>query len=146
VWVYTAREERQEWRVPGFGAGADGSGDDGGSLWLPGGCVVTFRMVAAPQPAGGASGGGEDEGGSYHHSAASNGSGGGGGAGGGNGRAAKAAAAGAPPLARGVVMSFAWLTGEGAGLVVERAYDAAGRLLEVRHASAVKGGWSGGRM
>lgn len=133
-----SREERQEWAVPGYGAAGDGGGgDDGGSLWLPGGCVVTFRMVPDQQAAAGA--------------ASSNGSSSGSGSGdsGGNGKVGASslgAAVAAAPAPRGIIMSFAWLIGEGTCLTVEREYTASGALLEVRHSSAVRGGWSGGRM
>jgi hypothetical protein len=59
VWVYTSSEYRQEWSLP---SGRDGptDGDDGGTLWLPGGVLVTFQMVdmdgsgggGAPHPRG----------------------------------------------------------------------------------------------
>ena len=125
VWVYTGREERQEWFVPGASGGANGganggNGDDedegeeddsGGTLWLPGNCAVTFRAVP---PAG----------------AAANGS-------------SNGAATQAP---RGFAVGLTWLIADGTALSVEREYDAAGRLCEVRCGSGVKGGWTGGRM
>ena len=49
-----------------------------------------------------------------------------------------------PP--RGLVLSLMWLTQETTVTFVDRVYDAAGQLTEVRHGTAVKGGWSGGRM
>jgi hypothetical protein len=92
----------------------DGSG---GSFWLPGGAVVTIRMVQWP-PAGmpGAA------------AAASNGNG---------------VSSGA---ARGLQVGLHWLVDGGSCLFVERQYDAEGVLAEVRQGTAVKGGWSGGRM
>lgn len=139
--MYAGREERQEWRVPGAGAGGDGGseadsgggGDEGGSLWLPGGCVATFRMVS--RPGGGASehssGGGDEAWTADTGAQANNGAGG---------------APGWRPAPRDFVLSLSWLLGEGTCLCVERRYNGAGRLAEARSASSVKGGWSGGRM
>jgi hypothetical protein len=47
---------------------------------------------------------------------------------------------------RGFLMSFVWVHSPGNALVLEREYDGAGQLGEVRLGSAVKGGWAGGRM
>jgi hypothetical protein len=130
VWVYSGREERQEWAVPGQGGGGGGGGggdaDDGGSLWLPGGCVASFRMVPDPEAAAGAPAGAAA---AAAAAASSNGNG-----------------AGGPAAPRGVILSFSWLLGEGTCLGVEREYAASGRLWEVRATSSVRGGWSGGRM
>lgn len=54
------------------------------------------------------------------------------------------AAAAAPP--KGLLFSFWWLVADGTAMMVEREYDGQGNLVEVRHGSAVKGGWSGGKM
>lgn len=35
MWVYTSSEDKQEWELPGRGVPEDG--DEGGTLWLPGG-------------------------------------------------------------------------------------------------------------
>jgi len=147
IWVYSTREERQAWSVAGLGAGGDdGGGDGGGSLWLPGGCVVTFRMVPGSTPAAAAT---------VTTTSSSNGSSSNGAAssigaarGGRVGAHARDALAGQPaPPPRGVVMAFTWVYGEeGSALAVEREYDGAGRLVEVRATSSVKGAWSGGRM
>ncbi|KAG1666952.1 hypothetical protein FOA52_004235 [Chlamydomonas sp. UWO 241] len=56
VWVYSSSEYRQEWELP---SGREGptDGDDGGTLWLPGGVLVTFQMVDMDASAGGGRGG-----------------------------------------------------------------------------------------
>lgn len=119
--------------MPGLGAGSeDGGASDGGSLWLPGGCVATFRMAQQGVPAHDDD---DDKGRGDGISSSSDAKA----YGNGNGSHA--------PTPRGVVMSFVWLGSDGgACLTLEREYDAAGQLVEVRHGSAVKGGWSGGRM
>eukprot|EP00879_Flechtneria_rotunda_P029684 GHRR01032123.1.p1 GENE.GHRR01032123.1~~GHRR01032123.1.p1 ORF type:complete len:450 (+),score=206.08 GHRR01032123.1:188-1351(+) len=47
---------------------------------------------------------------------------------------------------RGLLIGLHWLVDGGSCVFVERQYDADGQLMEVRHGTAVKGGWSGGRM
>lgn len=47
---------------------------------------------------------------------------------------------------RGLQIGLHWLVDGGSCLFVERQYDGEGQLAEVRHGTAVKGGWSGGRM
>jgi hypothetical protein len=47
---------------------------------------------------------------------------------------------------RGLQVGLHWLVDDGSCLFIERQYDADGVLAEVRQGSAVKGGWSGGRM
>jgi hypothetical protein len=47
---------------------------------------------------------------------------------------------------RGFLISFAWLVRQGMLISMQREYDAAGELLEVRSRSAVKGQWVGGSM
>lgn len=132
VFVYSSREERQQWHVPGLtssaalggasAASGNGSGpaaspsqleDDGsgGSFWLPGGAVATFRMVPPPGDASS------------------------------NGSSSKGSSSG-----RGLQVGLHWLAEQGSCLFVERQYGADGELAEVRQGSAVKGGWSGGRM
>jgi hypothetical protein len=146
VLLYSSREERQHWHVPTLtssaapagtsssgarsGSGnaaadlaanqqaADGDSDDGsgGSFWLPGGAVVTLRMVDNPLHVAEADSNGSS-------SSSSNGS-----------------------AHRGLLVGLHLLDGAGSCLFVEREYDPAGRLFEVRQGTAVKGGWSGGRM
>jgi hypothetical protein len=38
-WCYSTSEDRQSWELPGSGSGSGGpeDGEDGGTLWLPGG-------------------------------------------------------------------------------------------------------------
>jgi len=139
VVLYSSREERQHWHVPtitstaapantsssskratpaGSNGVSDGlsaeqdTEDSGGSFWLPGGAVVTLRMVANNK-AGAVSGSAGDGSGSDH---------------------------------RGLLIGLHMLDGSGSCLLIEREYDAEGRLSEVRQGTAVKGGWSGGRM
>ena len=119
--------------MPGLGAGNDDEGDEGGSLWLPGGCIVSFKMVPDPDM-------------SAWDGSSSSGGGGGPSSSNGNGARALAAGGGASAPPRGVVMSFSWLLSEGTCLGVEREYTYEGRLREVRNTSAVRGGWSGGRV
>lgn len=47
--------------------------------------------------------------------------------------------------ARGLMVGLHWLIDQGSCEFVERQYDAEGQLVEVRHGSAVLGGWCGGR-
>lgn len=149
VLLYSSREERQHWHVPtltssaapagtssngahsgsintagelafdqqtrGADADADGDDDSGGSFWLPGGAVVTLRMVDNPL---------------HTAEADSNGS----------------SSSSSGKAHRGLMVGLHLLDGAGSCLFVEREYDPAGRLFEVRHGTAVKGGWSGGRM
>ena len=53
---------------------------------------------------------------------------------------------GGEPVPRGLSLGLQWAVGEGSVLGLEREYDGFGYLREVRYATAVKGGWSGGRM
>lgn len=48
----------------------------------------------------------------------------------------------------GLLISCGWGPPDGRGLLtlVEREYDGTGQLAEVRHRTAVLGGWVGGRM
>lgn len=106
------------------GQGDVAAADEGGTFWLPGGVVASFRMVGPP-PA----------------PSSSSSSTGGSSSGNGKGRAVQ------PPLQpRGLVLSLAWLVREGMVVYIEREYEAGGQLLEVRSGSAVKGAWAGGRM
>jgi hypothetical protein len=50
------------------------------------------------------------------------------------------------PPPRGLCMGLTWMQKGGQALQVERYYDGEGILRDVRMATAVKGGWSGGRM
>jgi hypothetical protein len=149
VVLYSSREERQHWHVPTLtssaapavssskqpaSAAVDGDGsspdsqldqaspdsdddDAGGSFWLPGGAVVSLRMVANSSDAG--------EGDSSSSSSSSSSS---------------------TRPHRGLLVGLHMLDAAGSCLFVEREYDAEGALLEVRQGTAVKGGWSGGRM
>ena len=47
---------------------------------------------------------------------------------------------------RGVLLTFSWLVRSGMMISMQREYDAAGDLMEVRSRSAVEGSWVGGRM
>lgn len=47
---------------------------------------------------------------------------------------------------RGLVVGLHLMDGSGSCLFVEREYGPDGELAEVRQGTAVKGGWSGGRM
>lgn len=51
-------------------------------------------------------------------------------------------------LPHGLLLSAGWGPSDGRGLLslVEREYDGAGHLTEVRFRTAVRGGWVGGRM
>lgn len=151
VVLYSSREERQHWHIPtltssaapagsssgggseaagssgeqqveGPGEGDEDGDDSGGSFWLPGGAVVTLRMVTNPlHEAAGSDG---------SASSSNNGSNG----------------SGSSRAHRGLLIGLHMLDGAGSCLFVEREYDHAGCLFEVRQGTAVKGGWSGGRM
>lgn len=161
VWVYSSREERLQWHVPGITssaalgsnpvAGSTGSSESaaaaaaelldddgsGGSFWLPGGAAVTLRMVAAPDTHNSSSSsssirvqaadglqvplGRSADNGQGHGSEHSSGRG------------------------RGLLICLHWLIDEGSCEFIERQYDDEGQLVEVRHGSAVLGGWCGGR-
>ncbi|GLC70769.1 hypothetical protein PLESTF_001031300 [Pleodorina starrii] len=133
VWVYSSTEEQQLWDT----STALPSGDEGASFWLPGGVVLSLRMVdnyvpvdldsadPASQHAG-RSGSGS--------SSNSNGNGNG------NGKKGQRA------YPRGLCVGMTWLWREGSVSAVEREYDGYGYLREVRLSQGVKGGWSGGRM
>ncbi|KAG2435736.1 hypothetical protein HXX76_006932 [Chlamydomonas incerta] len=145
VWLYSSTEEQQLWDASAQPPG----GDEGGCYWLPGGVVISLRMVDNYVPADAADAQGdssEDEGaastagreaekraGQEH--AASNGNGNGSGHG-----------AGPREYPRGLCLGMAWAWKEGNVSLVEREYDGYGYLREVRLGQAVKGGWSGGRM
>ncbi|KAG2501708.1 hypothetical protein HYH03_000209 [Edaphochlamys debaryana] len=166
VWVYSSTEEQQLWDA----SSAPPMGDDGGSYWLPGGLVLSLRMVDNYVPAdladssdldqsgsdsdadsrsrsGSASGSGSGPSSSHHVNG--NGSSvvprgvarGERGAGSGGGGEGEGRA-----YPRGLCLSTAWLWREGSVSVVEREYDGYGYLREVRLSQGVKGGWSGGRM
>lgn len=47
---------------------------------------------------------------------------------------------------RGLLISFSWLVRPGMMISMQREYDSAGDLMEVRSRSAVEGSWVGGRM
>ncbi|KAL3157302.1 hypothetical protein ABBQ38_001532 [Trebouxia sp. C0009 RCD-2024] len=47
---------------------------------------------------------------------------------------------------RGLLISFSWLVRPGMMISMQREYDSAGDLMEVRSRSAVEGTWVGGRM
>lgn len=152
VVLYSSREERQHWHIPTItssaapaaastsgrnassngneaagsgsdqqlaqGSSADDTDDDdsGGSFWLPGGAVVTLRMVNHPAHGADAdsdSSGSSSDGGRGH---------------------------------RGLLIGLHMLDAGGSALFVEREYSPQGELFEVRQGTAVKGGWSGGRM
>jgi hypothetical protein len=132
VWTYCSEEQRQSWRrgAPGLTDGGDGV-----SMWLPGGVVATVKTIAPPAPSPGSSSGGEEEEGLDMGHASGPGNGG--------VSAAEARAAAAP---KGLLFSFWWLVSEEMAMMVEREYDGQGNLVEVRHGTAVKGGWAGGAM
>jgi hypothetical protein len=127
VWTYCSEEQRQSWRRGGPGLT---DGGDGVSMWLPGGVVATIKTLAPAAPPA-ASGEDVEE---LGHAA---------GPGNGGVSAAAAVAAAAP---KGLLFSFWWLVSEGTAMMVEREYDGRGYLVEVRHGTAVKGGWAGGAM
>lgn len=159
VWVYSSREEQQQWHVPGItnsaalgsslvassSNGNPGEGppaaaavealDDegsGGSFWLPGGAVVTLRMVPIPQATSSSSNADlADDSGAGYGTPDSNGDG--------------HTAGPSSKAARGLMLSLHWLIAEGSCEFIERQYDPDGQLFEVRHGSAVLGGWCGGR-
>jgi|AntDeeMinimDraft_5_1070356.scaffolds.fasta_scaffold37334_2 hypothetical protein len=69
------------------------------------------------------------------------------------GVASEGSASGGPQLARGFSFGFSWClpSGSGAGASlqtcsIDRDYDSGGVLRGVRNSTAVKGGWSGGKM
>ncbi|KAK9808796.1 hypothetical protein WJX72_003812 [[Myrmecia] bisecta] len=47
---------------------------------------------------------------------------------------------------RGIIISFSWMARDNMLIGVQREYDAAGELLEVRTQTAIRDGWVGGRM
>lgn len=120
-------------------AAATGLLDDdgsGGSFWLPGGAAVTLRMVPVPHTPNISSGSSSNVQSVGHFEGtlgtpASNGSGHG--------------ADCSSRTARGLMIGLHWLIDEGSCEFIERQYDAEGHLVEVRHGSAVLGGWCGGR-
>ncbi|PNW72040.1 hypothetical protein CHLRE_16g684900v5 [Chlamydomonas reinhardtii] len=147
VWVYSSTEEQQLWDASAQPPG----GDEGGCYWLPGGVVVSLRMVDNYVPADSAEAQGDGSSSSEDESASggvgsrqerkgqehavSNGNGNGSGK-----------AAGARDYPRGLCLGMLWSWREGSVSQVEREYDGYGYLREVRLGQAVKGGWSGGRM
>lgn len=159
MWVYSSREEQQQWHVPGItnsavlgdsilesssdsrsqqaaAAAAAGTLDDGGaggSFWLPGGAVVTLRMV--PIPSSSADGHTEAKQQPNFGSPSSNGS----------SAVANSSNSSSSKQARGLMIGLHWLIDDGSCEFVERQYDPDGELFEVRHGSAVLGGWCGGR-
>jgi hypothetical protein len=90
--------------------------------------VVTLRMVSNPLHEAAGSDGGSN---SSSNGSSSNGSNG---------------SSGSSRAHRGLLIGLHMLDGTGSCLFVEREYDPAGCLFEVRQGTAVKGGWSGGRM
>ena len=129
MWAYTSTEEQQLWDT----SSAPPTGDDGGSYWLPGGIVLSLRMVDNYVPTemdadSNGSGSETDSAGTSGNGAAN-----------GNGKGSRV-------YPRGLCLSTSWLWREGSVSVVEREYDGYGFLREVRLAQGVKGGWSGGRM
>ncbi|KXZ55531.1 hypothetical protein GPECTOR_2g1080 [Gonium pectorale] len=137
-WLYTAGEEQQLWDAPS----GPPAGDEGGSYWLPGGVVLSLRMLDNYVPVdldSDSDGSGSDSASAGPGSAASNGNG--------NGNNGNGKGPGAErTYPRGLCISLGWLWREGSASVVEREYDGYGYLREVRLSQAVKGGWSGGRM
>mmetsp|Transcript_1784 Transcript_1784/g.4515 ORF Transcript_1784/g.4515 Transcript_1784/m.4515 type:complete len:608 (+) Transcript_1784:845-2668(+) len=151
-WVYMTNEDRQLWSVP---RGPPSEEDDSGAaLWLPGGVVFSLRMVdLASQAEGGSDANGDEEGSSAFAAASAY-----------EGDPQEAAASSSRSSeenissssrrpARGLSFGFSWClpSGSGAGASlqvcsVERDYDGAGVLRGVRSSTAVKGGWSGGKM
>ncbi|GAX74326.1 hypothetical protein CEUSTIGMA_g1775.t1 [Chlamydomonas eustigma] len=144
-WVYSSMEDKQEWQLQSQSSniacdledkGAPKDGEDGGVLWLPGGIMVSFRMVEfqndeeEPQDTEGEV--------SQHHLPGTLK----------QGIKAKGMvdkeALSRPP--RGLCIGLTWMHTDGQALQVERYYDGEGVLRDVRHTSAVKGGWSGGSM
>ncbi|GIL79715.1 hypothetical protein Vretifemale_9002 [Volvox reticuliferus] len=134
VWMYGSMEEQQLWGT----SAAPPSGDDGGCFWLPGGIVLSLRMVDNYVPVdldldlesdGSESGSQISSNGSSYN-----------GNGNGNGNRAQRT------YPRGLCLGMGWLWREGSVSLIEREYDGYGYLREVRLAQAVKGGWSGGRM
>ncbi|EFJ46014.1 hypothetical protein VOLCADRAFT_93813 [Volvox carteri f. nagariensis] len=134
VWVYSSTEEQQLWDTSALPP----SGDDGGCFWLPGGVVLSLRMVDNYVPVdldldseSGGSGSESDRGGG---GASTNGNG--------NGNGLESSRT----YPRGLCLGMAWLWREGSVSVLEREYDGYGYLREVRLSQGVKGGWAGGRM
>lgn len=144
VVLYSGREERQHWHVPSITSPAAPAGSNG-------------NAAAAAEDGGGSSAGGDadaasaaaddDAGGSFwlpggavvtlRMVASARG-------GSDNGAAGEGSSSAASH--RGLLIGLHMLDATGSCMFVEREYDGAGRLLEVRQGTAVKGGWSGGRM
>ncbi|GIL52540.1 hypothetical protein Vafri_8382 [Volvox africanus] len=134
VWMYSSMEEQQLWDT----SAAPPSGDDGGCFWLPGGIILSLRMVDnyVPVDLNLDSETDRSESGSQISSTGSRNNGNGNG----NGNGAERT------YPRGLCLGMGWLWREGSVSLIEREYDGYGYLREVRLGQAVKGGWSGGRM
>jgi hypothetical protein len=148
TWVYSSTGDKQLWELPGLDSresrGDDGtedarsSSDEGGSLWLPGGVIVTFRMISMEPDDGINDDDGvettEKKGSNMKHSLLTEIE-----AGGSN----RVEAAGA---ARGLCFGMTWIQEEGQCLQIERFYDDQGVLREVRQMTGVKVRYKGGSM
>jgi hypothetical protein len=153
--AYAGRRERGVWALGGGGGGEGGGGDsggagggafdglplarappvEGGTLWLPGGCFVTFRMV---EPEDGAEDPRRGFCVAFGWAPGADGSAGGGGFGSGLGSSGGSGSGNGAAAGEG---------GENGGiLVMEREYAPDGSLREVRLVSGCRGGWVGGRM
>lgn len=106
MWVYSSAEDVQRWRLQKSGAG-----DDGGTFWLPGGCLASLTMVGVK--------------GVGQHNSHSHGSG-------------SSNSSGNGAVARSLRLGFAWLPAPDRLYSVERWYDCFGALVEVRHTTAVR--------
>ncbi len=142
MWLYTSNEEQQLWDA----SDSPPQGDAGGAYWLPGGVVLSLKMVdnyvpvdQVDQEEGTTSDGSGSDSDSRSSSNRASGS-----SNNGNGNGAEAEAEREYP--RGLCLGMAWHWQDGAVSQIEREYDGYGYLREVRLASAVKGGWSGGQM
>lgn len=134
VYVYTSAETRQDWQLPGVTNQLGGrqlrkhkAQDLGAAFWLPGNVLVMFKMAKNDGSAVADSDDDEEA-----VQAESNGH--------------RPGGVPPPPALRGLVITFGWLVRDDSLLLLEREYDSLGELMEVRHSTAVKGGWSGGRM
>lgn len=164
VWLYHSLQERQEWQVTDMATAAtssnggktavqgvpDSDEGSGGTYWLPGNCVITFRMEDTASAninkndATYMTDGQTVSSSTSQASASSNG----------NGKHAAVlattpqmlSAGTAAAVPRGFVMSFGWVVEEGTVMFIERQYDGQGCLMEVRQGTAVKGGYNGGQM
>lgn len=167
MFAYSSAETRQEWQLPGVTAPAAGrqlrrhkakSEDAGAAFWLPGGVFFQMTMVEPVHGANSASNGahGDDEyyGGYNGNGAGANGNGAhmngaglnGNGASSGYGASGNGNGGSQGAAPRGLLMTFGWLAREDTMVLMEREYDSEGQLADVRNSTAVRGGWSGGRM